>query len=131
MDMMSMISSILAAQAGNAQMQIATSILKSNADAEKSAVQTLLGVPAASSPGQSWPRHRGPAGRLGLNQNAAAAGLIAAAISLIASSLAHSAGPAMVAISQPLPSTSTEVGMPRARPTLLRSWKTLAFWSLK
>ncbi len=49
MDMMSMISSILAAQAGNAQMQIATSILKSNADAEKSAVQTLLGVPAASS----------------------------------------------------------------------------------
>ena len=37
-----MVSSILAAQAGNVQ-QIATSIMKSNADAEKFAVQTLLG----------------------------------------------------------------------------------------
>jgi hypothetical protein len=43
MDMMSMVSSILAAQAGNVQQQIATSIMKSNADAEKFAVQTLLG----------------------------------------------------------------------------------------
>ena len=38
-----MVSSILSAQAGNTQMQVATSILKSNADAEKFAVQTLLG----------------------------------------------------------------------------------------
>jgi hypothetical protein len=38
-----MVSSILAAQAGNVQQQIATSIIKSNADAEKFAVQTLLG----------------------------------------------------------------------------------------
>jgi hypothetical protein len=44
MDMMSMVSSILAAQAGNTQMQVATAIMKSNADAEKSAVQTLLGA---------------------------------------------------------------------------------------
>jgi hypothetical protein len=43
MDMMSMVSSILAAQAGNTQMQVAASIIKSNADAEKFAVQTLLG----------------------------------------------------------------------------------------
>jgi hypothetical protein len=43
MDMMSMVSSLLSAQAGNVQTQIATSILKSNADSEKSAVQTLLG----------------------------------------------------------------------------------------
>lgn len=49
MDMMSMVSSILAAQAGNVQMQVATSLLKSSADAEKFAVQTLLGDPAASS----------------------------------------------------------------------------------
>jgi hypothetical protein len=41
---MSMVSSILAAQAGNTQMQVATAILKSNADAEKSAVMTLLGT---------------------------------------------------------------------------------------
>ncbi len=39
-----MVSSILAAQAGNTQMQVATSIMKSNADAEKSAVMTLLGT---------------------------------------------------------------------------------------
>jgi hypothetical protein len=42
--MMSMVSSILAAQAGNTQMQVATSIMKSNDDAEKSAVMTLLGA---------------------------------------------------------------------------------------
>jgi hypothetical protein len=44
MDMMSMVSGILAAQAGNVQMQVAASIMKSNADAEKSAVLTLLGA---------------------------------------------------------------------------------------
>ena len=43
MDMMSMVSSLLAMKAGSTQTQIATSILKSNADAEKSAVLTLLG----------------------------------------------------------------------------------------
>jgi hypothetical protein len=43
MDMMSMVSSILSAQTGNLQTQIATSLLKSSADAEKSAVLTLLG----------------------------------------------------------------------------------------
>jgi hypothetical protein len=44
MDMMSIVSGMLAAQAGNVQMQVATTILKSNADAEKSAVLTLLGA---------------------------------------------------------------------------------------
>jgi hypothetical protein len=43
MDMMSMVSSMLAAQAGNVQMQVAATMMKSNADAEKSAVMTLLG----------------------------------------------------------------------------------------
>jgi hypothetical protein len=43
MDMMSMVSSMLAAQAGNMQMQVAATMMKSNADAEKSAVMTLLG----------------------------------------------------------------------------------------
>jgi hypothetical protein len=55
MDMMSMVSSILAAQAGNAQMQVATSLLKSSADAEKFAVETLLGGPTASSPANLGP----------------------------------------------------------------------------
>jgi hypothetical protein len=44
MDMMSIVTSLLAAQAGNTQTQIATSLLKSNADSEKSAVLTLLGA---------------------------------------------------------------------------------------
>jgi hypothetical protein len=43
MDIMSMVSGMLAAQAGNTQMQVAAALMKSNADAEKSAVQTLLG----------------------------------------------------------------------------------------
>ena len=44
-----MVSGILSAQAGNTQMQVATSILKSNSDAEKFAVQTLLGGQGAPS----------------------------------------------------------------------------------
>jgi Putative motility protein len=51
MDMMAMVSSMLAMQAGNTQMQVATSILKSNSDAEKSAVQTLLGAPSTANLG--------------------------------------------------------------------------------
>ena len=48
MDMMSMVSSLLSAQAGNTQMQVATTIMKSNADSEKSAVLTLLGAAQSS-----------------------------------------------------------------------------------
>ncbi len=44
MDMMSLVTSMLAAQAGNTQMQVATTIMKSNADSEKSTVLTLLGA---------------------------------------------------------------------------------------
>jgi hypothetical protein len=44
MDTMSMVSSLVSAQAGNTQMQVAASIMKSNATAEKSAVMTLLGA---------------------------------------------------------------------------------------
>src|ERR1700681_1628245 len=44
MDMMSMVSGMLAAQAGNVQMQVAATIMKSNADAEKPAVLALLGA---------------------------------------------------------------------------------------
>jgi hypothetical protein len=49
MDMMSMVTSILSAQAGNTQMQVAATIMKSNSDAEKFAVQTLLGGQASPS----------------------------------------------------------------------------------
>lgn len=49
MDMMAMVGSLLAAKAGNTQMQVATSIMKQNADAEKSAVLTLLGAGQTSS----------------------------------------------------------------------------------
>jgi hypothetical protein len=44
MDIMSLVSSFLAMQAGNTQQQVATTILKSNLDAEKSSVLTLLGA---------------------------------------------------------------------------------------
>jgi hypothetical protein len=48
-------------------------------------------------------------------------GAVAAMISLIASSLSQPAGPATLATSHPSPSTSTEVGIPNAKPALLRS----------
>ncbi len=41
---MSLVSGILAAKTGGVQMQVAAAIMKSNADAEKSAVATLLGA---------------------------------------------------------------------------------------
>ena len=44
MDMMSMVSGLLAAQAGKVQMQVAATLLKSNADSEKSTVLALLGA---------------------------------------------------------------------------------------
>jgi hypothetical protein len=44
MDMMAMVTGLLAAQAGKVQMQVAASLMKSNSDAEKSAVQKLLGA---------------------------------------------------------------------------------------
>ena len=49
MDTMSIVSSLLAMQAGSQQSQIAATIMKSNADAEKSAVLTLLGGQTGSS----------------------------------------------------------------------------------
>jgi hypothetical protein len=49
MDMMSVVSSLLAVQAGGTQNQIAATMIKSNADAEKSAVLTLLGAAQQSS----------------------------------------------------------------------------------
>ena len=44
MDVTSLASGILAAQAGNTQQQLATTLLKSNLNAEKSVVQALLGA---------------------------------------------------------------------------------------
>ena len=43
-----MVTSMLSAQAGNTQMQVAATMMKSNADAEKSAVMTLLGTGSPS-----------------------------------------------------------------------------------
>jgi hypothetical protein len=44
MDMMSIVSGLLAMQAGSTQSQIGAAIVKSNADTEKSTVLTLLGA---------------------------------------------------------------------------------------
>ena len=49
MDMMAMVSGMLAMQAAGTQMQVAASFIKQNADAEKSAVMTLLGAGQNSS----------------------------------------------------------------------------------
>ena len=49
MDMMSMVSAMLAAQAGNVQMQVGVAVLKSSADADKS-VLALLGAGQQNAP---------------------------------------------------------------------------------
>ena len=53
MDLMAIVSSMMAAKAGSTQMQMAASFMKQNADAEKSAVMTLLGT------GQNSPANLG------------------------------------------------------------------------
>jgi hypothetical protein len=47
---MSLVSGLLAAQSGGLQVQVATTVLKSNLDAEKSAVMTLLGTGEQNAP---------------------------------------------------------------------------------
>ena len=49
MDVVALVGSLLAAKAGNTQMQVDASIIKSNGDAEKFAVQPLLGGQTSSS----------------------------------------------------------------------------------
>jgi hypothetical protein len=49
MDVMSIVSSMMAMQAANTQQQIATSVMKQNIDSEKSVLQLLQ--PAANPPG--------------------------------------------------------------------------------
>jgi Putative motility protein len=51
MDMMAMVTSMLAMQAANTQTQVGMSIMKSNADAAKSEAQTLLGTPSQANLG--------------------------------------------------------------------------------
>ncbi|VIO66272.1 hypothetical protein CI1B_13910 [Bradyrhizobium ivorense] len=48
MDMMSMVTSILSMQQGSLQNEIATRVTKQNIDAERFAVQTLLGTPSTA-----------------------------------------------------------------------------------
>lgn len=48
MDVMSIVSSMMAMQAANTQQQIATSILKQNIDSQKSVLQLLQPAPAAN-----------------------------------------------------------------------------------
>jgi hypothetical protein len=45
---MSLVTSIMSAQAGNTQMQVAATIMQQNDAAEKSTVQTLLGTGSQS-----------------------------------------------------------------------------------
>jgi hypothetical protein len=61
---MSLVFAAMAAQAGKLQTQVATSILKSNLDAQKSTVETLLGT------GQSAPSQ--PAAGVGGNLDVSA-----------------------------------------------------------
>jgi hypothetical protein len=61
MSITSLASSILTAQAGNTQSQVATTLLKSELDAEKNSVETILGI------GQSSLANVGPG--IGANVN--------------------------------------------------------------
>ena len=129
MDPVSIATALVGAQMSGAQMAVAARMLRMNADNAASIVQVLnaaqqnmaslanvasgigqnLNIVCKVAPGAYWPS--------------------AALISLIASSLAHSAGPAIVPISQPCPSINSVVGMPKARPMDFKSWNVRAVGS--
>jgi hypothetical protein len=52
---MSLVMAAIAMQAGKLQAQVSATILKSNLDAQKSDVQTLLGIGSQSSPSATLP----------------------------------------------------------------------------
>ena len=52
---MSLVMAAMAMQAGKLQAQVSATILKSNLDAQKSDVQTLLGIGSQSSPSAALP----------------------------------------------------------------------------
>jgi hypothetical protein len=51
MDLVSMVSGIMAMKSANLQGQVATTVMKQNLDAQKFAMQTLLGVPSQANLG--------------------------------------------------------------------------------
>jgi len=51
MDLVSMVSGLMAMKSASLQGQIATTVMKQNLDAQESAVQTLLGVPSQANLG--------------------------------------------------------------------------------
>jgi Putative motility protein len=51
MDLVSMVSGLMAMKSANLQGQVATTVMKQNLDAQESAVQTLLGVPSQANLG--------------------------------------------------------------------------------
>ena len=120
MDPVSLATAFAGAQISSAQMAIAAKMLQMNADNAASIVEVINAAQrnirglanVAAGVGQNLEHHC-----VGLN-----GGLLPKRrlMSLIASSLAHSAGPAMVAISQPCGSINSVVGIPKARPTALR-----------
>ena len=91
------------------------------------APDALMGVDSIISPHES--ERQGVARPKSSHSEIGASARAPRARSLTPSSLPHSAGPASEAISQPLGSTSSVVGMPIALPTVLRSWNTLALAS--
>lgn len=51
MDLVSMVSGIMAMKSANLQGQVATTVMKQNLDAQKFAMQTLLGMPSQANLG--------------------------------------------------------------------------------
>ncbi len=128
MDVASIAAAFIAAQAGQVQTAMAAKMLRMNADTAGNAVKLLEAAQ------QNMNSLANVASGVGGNLDISV--LISdvferRGMSLSASSLAHSAGPDSVAISQPAASISSVVGMPNALPASFRSWNTFADGSAK
>jgi anthranilate phosphoribosyltransferase len=130
MDVVALAGALIAAQAGKAQLSAASSMLRMNAD-NQAAVARL--VDAAQQNGARLANLASGVGVLSISVLDFGRGYdrrsSAAVISRTPSSLAHSAGPAMVPISHPAGLIRRVVGMPKARPMSLRLFKAFPSWS--
>jgi hypothetical protein len=125
MDVGMLASSFVAARTAQLQLAVAAAMMRMDAQQEASIAELVAA--ADENVQQMVDAVAGVGGNLDVRiwrpcqGRVAAAGKRAARISLSASSLAHSAGPASEATSQPAGSISSVVGMPNALPMTLRS----------
>ena len=129
-DPTSLITALMGAQTGMMQLAVAARLMRMNADQGAAVVKLIDAAQQNIDPLANVAAGLGNEPRR-QRVTAPLSSAIAALTNFTPSSLAHSAGPAMLPISQPERSISSVVGMPKALPAVFRSSNTWALGSEK